>query len=121
MYKLLHPLEQTTSPFAETPRTNERAHWVRPKIVVEVKFNEWTADRKLRQPIFLGIRDDKDAREVGPGPPSVQRKSAKGGARIQKQVDAKAEKKRTTHPTSSVADEIEAMEAAGGEGVLRLP
>jgi bifunctional non-homologous end joining protein LigD len=38
---------------------------VEPKVVVEVKFAEWTADRILRQPIFLGIRDDKDARDVG--------------------------------------------------------
>jgi bifunctional non-homologous end joining protein LigD len=33
-------------------------------VVVEVKFNEWTSDGKLRQPVFLGFRDDKDAREV---------------------------------------------------------
>ena len=39
--------------------------WVEPKLVVEVKFAEWTADGKLRQPIFLGIRDDKDASDVG--------------------------------------------------------
>jgi len=32
--------------------------------VVEVKFNEWTSEGRLRQPIFVGIRDDKDAREV---------------------------------------------------------
>jgi bifunctional non-homologous end joining protein LigD len=40
--------------------------------VVEVKFNEWTADGRLRQPIYLGIRDDKDAREVTREAVSVQ-------------------------------------------------
>jgi bifunctional non-homologous end joining protein LigD len=64
MYRKLKPLETKTSPFEETPKTNENAHWVKPKIVVEVKFNEWTSDRRLRQPIFLGVRDDKPAREV---------------------------------------------------------
>jgi bifunctional non-homologous end joining protein LigD len=64
MHKLLDPLTQKTSPFTTTPRTNEKAHWVKPEIVVEVKFNEWTRDGKLRQPIFIGIRDDKDARDV---------------------------------------------------------
>ena len=62
MYRLLKPLEKKTSPFEETPKTNANAHWVSPKVVVEVKFNEWTADRRLRQPIFLGVRDDKNAK-----------------------------------------------------------
>ena len=74
MYRLLARLERKTSPFEHPPRTNERAHWTRPEVVVEVKFNEWTADGKLRQPIFLGVRDDKPAREVGREAESVQRK-----------------------------------------------
>ncbi|MDQ3950069.1 MAG: non-homologous end-joining DNA ligase [Gemmatimonadota bacterium] len=65
MYKRLEPLERKTPPFVDPPKTNEPAHWVEPKTVVEVKFAEWTTDQKLRQPIFLGIRDDKDARDVG--------------------------------------------------------
>ena len=74
MYRRLARLERKTSPFERPPRTNERAHWTRPEVVVEVKFNEWTADGKLRQPIFLGVRDDKPARDVGREPESVQRK-----------------------------------------------
>ena len=64
MYQLLHSLERKTSPFLKPPRTNETAHWVRPKVVVEVKFNEWTSSGKLRQPVFLGVRDDKDPTTV---------------------------------------------------------
>ena len=64
MYRQLRALERKTTPFVKEPRTNERAHWVRPRVVVEVKFNEWTADGKLRQPIFVGTRDDKDATDV---------------------------------------------------------
>jgi bifunctional non-homologous end joining protein LigD len=74
MHRRLARLERKTPPFAQPPRTNERAHWTRPEVVVEVKFNEWTADGKLRQPIFLGVRDDKNAREVGREAESVQRK-----------------------------------------------
>lgn len=57
-------LARKTSPFANPPKPNEPAHWVRPALVVEVKFNEWTDDGLLRQPVFLGTRDDKDARSV---------------------------------------------------------
>jgi bifunctional non-homologous end joining protein LigD len=73
MHRRLARLERKSSPFEQPPRTNERAHWTRPEIVVEVKFNEWTADGKLRQPVFLGVRDDKEAREVGREAESVQR------------------------------------------------
>ena len=71
MYRKLVARERKTSPFATPPRTNERAHWVRPDLVVEVKFNEWTADGKLRQPIFVGLRDDKDPRDVRREPSSI--------------------------------------------------
>lgn len=64
MYKLLKPIERKTSPFTTTPKTNEKAHWVKPSIVVEVRYNEMTNEGKLRQPIFLGVREDKGARDV---------------------------------------------------------
>ena len=41
-----------------------RAHWVRPEIVVQVAFIEWTVHGKLRHPRLLGVRTDKTAREV---------------------------------------------------------
>ena len=75
MHALLAPLERKSSPFEETPRPREPVHWVTPKIVVEVKFNEWTSDGKLRQPIYVGTRDDKDPRSVKREPTSVQTKS----------------------------------------------
>jgi bifunctional non-homologous end joining protein LigD len=71
MYRRLGPLERKTCPFVMQPRTNERAHWVRPRVVVEVKFNEWTAEGKLRQPIFVGIRDDKPPETVRREPESL--------------------------------------------------
>jgi bifunctional non-homologous end joining protein LigD len=42
----------------------KRCHWVRPELVCQVKFTGWTRDDRLRQPLFLGIREDKNADEV---------------------------------------------------------
>ena len=42
----------------------KRCRWVEPLIVCQVKFTEWTRDGRLRQPVFLGIRADKNADEV---------------------------------------------------------
>jgi bifunctional non-homologous end joining protein LigD len=62
--KLLKPLEIQESPFSVRPRTNERPHWTAPKLVAQIKFTEWTADGKLRHPVYLGLRDDKNPRDV---------------------------------------------------------
>jgi bifunctional non-homologous end joining protein LigD len=42
----------------------KKCHWVKPSLVCQVKFSEWTRDEKLRQPVFLGLREDKNAGEV---------------------------------------------------------
>jgi bifunctional non-homologous end joining protein LigD len=60
----LAPLERKTSPFAVTPKTNTPAHWIKPELVAEVTFAEWTREGILRQPVFLGLRIDKDAKTV---------------------------------------------------------
>jgi bifunctional non-homologous end joining protein LigD len=73
MHARLARLARPTSPFVTPPHTNEPAHWVTPKVVVEVKFAEWTSDRLLRQPIFLGVRDDKPAKDVTIEGVSLQR------------------------------------------------
>ena len=65
-------LERQKSPFADAVRSSDRVHWVAPKLVVEVKFTEWTTDGKLRQPTFLGLRDDKPAKDVRRERESVQ-------------------------------------------------
>ena len=65
-------LERQKSPFADAVRSSDRVHWVAPKLVVEVKFTEWTTDGKLRQPTFLGLRDDKAAKDVHRERESVQ-------------------------------------------------
>jgi len=122
MYRRLKPLERKTSPFEETPKTNEKAHWVKPEVVVEVKFSEWTADRRLRQPIFLGVRDDKDSKEVGLEATSVQRKSARDGtiAKPRKTARRTASPGRTREKIDkgSLLEQLTAIEQKGGDGSL---
>src|SRR5437899_2542931 len=65
LYKLMKPLIVKSPPFSgPPPHANEKPTWVKPKLVVEVKFSEWTRDGVMRQPVFLGLRDDVDPREV---------------------------------------------------------
>ena len=65
MMKLLKPLETKTVPVRDRSRRPTSApHWVRPELVAQIKFTEWTADGKLRHPVYLGLRDDKKAADV---------------------------------------------------------
>jgi bifunctional non-homologous end joining protein LigD len=60
----LQPLVQRGCPFAVRPKPNAPVTWVEPQLVCEVSFKEWTSDGIMRQPIFVGLREDKPAREV---------------------------------------------------------
>ncbi len=58
------PLEQTESPFAGPPPVRKGAHWLKPRLVAQIGFSEWTTDGKLRHPRFLGLRTDKKPGDV---------------------------------------------------------
>jgi bifunctional non-homologous end joining protein LigD len=59
----LDPLHRDACPFTPLPKEVKDALWVAPKLVAQVAFAEWTGDEKLRQPSFLGLRDDKPPKE----------------------------------------------------------
>ncbi|MCA1579974.1 MAG: non-homologous end-joining DNA ligase [Acidobacteria bacterium] len=62
LHKTFQPLVSGKPPFVLPPR-EKGAVWLSPKLVAQVAFQEWTADGKLRQPVFLGLRDDKKPEE----------------------------------------------------------
>ncbi|MFT3909788.1 MAG: DNA ligase D [Ferruginibacter sp.] len=64
IYELLQPLIQSLSPFKEKVEVNAEVTWVKPVIVCEVKFTQWTKDGKLRHPVFLRLRNDKSIKEI---------------------------------------------------------
>jgi bifunctional non-homologous end joining protein LigD len=60
----LRALEIPESPFADARPGPRGTHWARPELVAQIGFAEWTRDGRLRQPRFLGLRDDKRPAEV---------------------------------------------------------
>lgn len=63
LYQTFKPLVQSKPSFVDPPREKD-VTYLKPKLVAQISFQEWTADRKLRQPVFLGLRDDKRPKEV---------------------------------------------------------
>jgi bifunctional non-homologous end joining protein LigD len=75
LFAKFQQLRTDTCPFREvdarpasrgglTPAEKRRCTWLKPELVCEIRFTEWTQDGGLRQPVFLGLRDDKKPREV---------------------------------------------------------
>jgi bifunctional non-homologous end joining protein LigD len=60
----LRNLQTPESPFVDARPIPRGAHWARPELVAQIGFAEWTTDGRLRQPRFLGLRDDKDPADV---------------------------------------------------------
>jgi len=77
LYGKFQKLKQSECPFVNlpekskgrwglgiTPAMMKRCHWIKPELIAQVKFTEWTHDDQLRQPVFLGLRTDKEAKDV---------------------------------------------------------
>jgi bifunctional non-homologous end joining protein LigD len=77
LYGGLQTIRRATCPFVNLPEKRpgrwelgitssvmKRCEWVEPVLVAQVKFTEWTSDDQLRQPVFLGLRTDKQAKDV---------------------------------------------------------
>jgi bifunctional non-homologous end joining protein LigD len=64
IYSRLEPLITDRCPFAERPKPDRGMTWVKPELVCQVKFANWTQDNRLRAPVYLGMREDKGAAEV---------------------------------------------------------
>jgi bifunctional non-homologous end joining protein LigD len=64
LYEKMRPLQTGKKPFDQKVKHERETTWLTPKLVGEVKFTEWTSEGEMRHPVFLGLRTDKDARDV---------------------------------------------------------
>ncbi len=63
LHQVFRKLKRTTAPVVNPPGERD-VTYLEPKLVAQIAYQEWTVDLKLRQPVFLGLRDDKRAEEV---------------------------------------------------------
>jgi bifunctional non-homologous end joining protein LigD len=64
LYAKMQPLKTNSKPFAAKVKDEVQTAWLRPELVAEVKFTEWTDRGEMRHPVFLGLREDKKATDV---------------------------------------------------------
>ena len=118
--RLLKPLETRDCPFDPKPKTNEKPHWVEPKLVAAIKFTEWTADGKLRHPVYLGLRDDKKPEEVMR---ETTRRVRGAGSAVRGAASVRRAKSEVRGAASSDAllEQLRTIEASRRDGTLTLP
>ncbi len=137
----MKPLEVRDSALANPPKSSERPHWVRPELVAQVKFTEWTADHHLRHPVYLGLRDDKRARDVVREhgtrlhvsttkrlevKPTTASSSTTRRGTARTVVPAPAQERHigkyeVSRETTAVIDQFRALEDARKDGAIELP
>jgi bifunctional non-homologous end joining protein LigD len=72
LYAKLSGIEQESCPFAHKPKMPGAIHWVKPELLAQIKFSEWTETGSLRHPVYLGLREDKPAKKVTREKPMVK-------------------------------------------------
>jgi bifunctional non-homologous end joining protein LigD len=139
LHRMLKRLETPVCPFAERPKTNQPPHWVRPELVAQVRFTEWTDDGKLRHPVYRGLRDDVRPEAVRRERPAGSAASVSAARRSENPAETgrpPPRRRRAGAPTRRIeattwetptAEQIEALdaqlrdlEARRRDGVLHL-
>jgi bifunctional non-homologous end joining protein LigD len=109
VWKLLKPTERAASPFSGTPKSLGKQHWATPRLVAQVRYSEVTDDGRLRHPTYLGLRDDKAAKQVTEGPKGTARGMSTNNTKHTK--GAKATRSSSKNPLTSWAAHADAMTA----------
>jgi bifunctional non-homologous end joining protein LigD len=138
VWTLLAPLETTTCPFSTVPRTNERPHWVRPTLLAEVKFTEWTTDGQLRHPTYIGLRNDAEAAAIRREPDTIMPKPPATPATMKRGSDSTGTRDwglgargsglgtrdsglERKGAITKLLNQVDAIEHGSGSGTLQLP
>ena len=104
LWTLLEPTETMTCPFAARPKTLGKPHWVTPALVAQVRYTEMTDDGRLRHPAYLGLRDDKMAKDVTqPDSPKLAKSEPSDGGRAAASRSRAAAPQRRAAPAARAA------------------
>lgn len=134
LWTLLEPLRSTVSPFNDTPASlARRTHWVRPELIVQVRYAEKTDEGRLRHPAYLGVRDDKDV-EIPRAATPASRSTSGTAARSSPTRRKPARDSSPGAPpvplsagfpgpdeATALIEQLDALESTGKDGRLVLP
>lgn len=97
LYKKFQPLKRKKSPFKEKVKTNTPVTWIEPKLICEVTFSEWTEEGNMRHPVFLGLRKDKEPKEVSKEIPLEEKEEKEDENVVEKEITIEGVKLKLTN------------------------
>ncbi len=112
LYAKLTALDTEKSPFAAPPK-GVKGHWVRPKLIAEVAFTEWTSEGRIRHPVFHRLRTDKEPRAITREQAKAPQSKPAGGARVAMPATAKSS---PATPSARPTDAATQAKSAGKSG-----
>jgi bifunctional non-homologous end joining protein LigD len=121
LWPQLQNLRVSESPFSKEPSTREQAYWVKPDLVARVRFGNWTEERHLRQPRFLGLQEDRDPKActfedpVKPGAIKAAPKEIEASMKTESKPRGKP-RGRPAHASDGVLDTDRRIEAELAKG-----
>ncbi|MFZ0598704.1 MAG: DNA ligase D, partial [Flavobacterium sp.] len=107
LYAKLEPLFVSESPLSEKINIRDEIQWVKPKLVCQVKYSEWTNDKHLRHPVYLGLRVDKKASEVFvPSNIKMETSGEESEKETEKETEKEARKEMKDEPEKDTGKDI---------------
>ncbi len=117
MYEKLEKIKTTVSPFAEKVKTNMPVTWVKPEYIAEIKFTEKTTDGKMRHPVFLRMRTDKNIKDLNMTKKILSPKTPVKKTEVVSEKTTVSPTKKVEKNTSSKNSNADADENIGGKKV----
>src|SRR5690606_27228376 len=102
LHKKMEPLITQKSPFAEVPKTNDTATWLKPELIAEIKFTETTEEHIFRHPVFLRLREDLRPEDLDTAKPQEKLKTE---SELPDSVPIKNTPKKTAEELTNFGDE----------------
>jgi bifunctional non-homologous end joining protein LigD len=104
LHEKLKKLERKTSPFKSVPHKLSKSHWISPELVAQIKYSEWTETNSLRHPVFIALRNDKDAEDVVKEISSLTPKGGTASGNEKKPAEKSAVKPKAMKEEKSAAE-----------------
>jgi len=121
LYEEMQPLRVDASPLNERVKTVSPSNWIKPKLVANIRFTEKTKDGILRQPVFLGLRVDKSAKEVREDPGYEVETPVTATTENDSEVKKKSSRKNTSSAVSPPENSMRKRGTRRAKDTARVP
>ena len=117
LHAQLQKLKASRSPFAHAEGIDRKPHWVKPELIAEVAFAEWTREGRIRHAVFKGLRSDKPPHDIRQEQPQPMRKKSSLATTASRTTDA-AKSAKSAGPANSPSTSVGSVRVSNADRVI---